>query len=126
MAAAGVGLDVLRIFQIVVLTVGAALSALPFVEYLLDVPDEQLGAELSSVVVGALLLFSPYVGLAVLGRRARPLAGYGALVILVALSVAFLAVAASDAQGGLVALYTLPLQWFVAMSVRAQRFATPG
>ena len=61
-----------------------------------------------------------------MGRRARPLVGYGALVLLVALSAVFFAAASSDAPGALVALYTLPLQWFVAVSAGKRRFSAPG
>ncbi len=114
-----------RRFPLVVVVLGAAVTLVPFVAYLGSVPEGELGVELSSGGVGALLLFSPYIALAVLGRRARPLVGYGALALLLVGSAVFLAVASSDPQGALIALYTLPLQWLVVACTLASRSSAP-
>ena len=47
-----------RRFQLSVLTVGAAVSLLPFADHLLDVPEGELAVELTNGAVSALLLSS--------------------------------------------------------------------
>jgi len=109
------------------LVLGAAVSFGPFLYLLLfAVSGEELLIELPAAATGSLLLFSPYVGLAFLGRRARPRIAFGALALLVVVSGVFYALAGSDAQGGLFALYTLPFQWLVAGLSAARRLRRPS
>lgn len=71
---------------------------------------------LGSVLFGGLILWTPFLGLAFIAGEARSrVVRYGGLAVLVALSVFTWWVASSDAQGGIVALYTVPAQWLVAM-----------
>ena len=112
-------------FSLIVVAVGAAVTVLPFFDYLLDVPPDELRVELRDKGVGLLFLVSPYLGLAVLGRRARPVVGYGALALLMLGSLVYLIGAGSDPQGGLVALYILPLQWLTAILAAASRSSAP-
>jgi hypothetical protein len=72
-------------------------------------------------LVGGLLLFSPYVGLAFVGPRARPIVAYAALAAVLALSAAFWVAARSDAQGAVSILYLGPLQWLIAASTALNR-----
>ena len=110
----------MRLFSAVVLVVGAAVCGLPFLSSLSDVQPAEL--------VGALLLYSPYVALAVLARRAKPWAGFLALALLLVGSAVFLLAAYSDAQGGLAAIYVVPAQWIVAVYAGDDRLRTvaPG
>ena len=120
-----------RPFAPVCLLLGAAISFGPEVYFLLSAPsgEEELLLELPVTVTASLAFFSPYLGLAFLGRGARPRVAFGALALLVVVSGVFYAVAGSDAQGGLFAFYTLPLQWLVAgltVASRQPRASTGG
>ena len=112
-----------RVFQAVVLTAGAVVSALPFASYIVSIPASDVAYELTGAGVGVLLLFSPYIGLAMLAERARRPIGYGALALLLAGSAFFHAVASTDPQACFVALYVIPAQWLVAVSTASSRFA---
>ena len=116
-------------FQATTLAAGAAVCLGPALALgLLDVPREDLRDEIVPVALSTALLYSPYVGLAVIGERAKAPVGYGALAVLLLLTGIFLLGATSDAQGGLTAFYTLPAQWVVAVAAGAERFrrAPPG
>ena len=113
-------------FRATTLALGAALHVGPAVWILTEVPTSDLAAELPWMAFGTLLLYSPYVGLAVRAEAARPLVAYGALALIVAATAIFYAGARSDAQGGLIALYTLPFQWLVVWVAGARRFTRPG
>lgn len=113
-----------RVFQAIALCAGAAVTALPFLSYIVEVPASELGYELTGAGTGALLLFSPYVGLAVLAKGARRLIGYGALVLLLIGSGMIHALASGDAQGGLIAVYIIPAQWLVAALAGSSRLSS--
>ncbi len=98
---------------------------LPFLYFLFEVPASELVYELTSAGMGTLVLVSPYVGLAWLGRHARPLVGYGALALLLVGSGLVFVAASSDAQGALIAIYVLALQWFLAALAGSRRFSAP-
>ena len=72
-----------------------------------------------------LLLISPYAALAWLAPQARPKVGCGASALLLVGSGLFFVSASSDAQGGLVILYILSLQWVVAALAGYRRFSVP-
>jgi len=109
---------VARIFPLVVLGLGGAACVLPLLSSLFALPQEELTGELPYAAASALFLVSPYVGLSWLGQQARPLVGYGALALLLMSSGLVLFLASSDAQGGIIAFYIVPLQWLVAASAR--------
>lgn len=79
------------------------------------VPLEAWLAESVPALTGAVLLWSPYAGLAFIAADAFALVRYGALALLVSLTALTWWSAGSDPQGGLIALYTLPAQWLIAI-----------
>ncbi len=112
-------------FQLVTLVLGAGASigveVWTLVRFALEFPVE-LYYEVGPAIVGSLLLYSPYVGLALLGRRVRPVIGYGALGILLIVSGLFYVIAASSSTGALIVFSTLPFQWLVAALAGIRRF----
>ena len=115
-------------FRATTLALGAVLTFGPALRILTEVPEAELGAELPLMGFVTLVLYSPYVLLAVGADGARPLVAYGALALIAAATGAFYAYAAatSDAQGGFVILYILPFQYLVAWLASARRFTRPG
>lgn len=111
-------------FAILTLTLGAlatiGVSAYEHLAFVRDFP-EQADDEAGLWRVGDFLLFSPYVGLAFVGPRARPIVAYAALAAVLALSAAFYVVARSDPQGAVSILYIGPLQWLIAASTTLNR-----
>ncbi len=109
-------------FGVTTLVLGACVVVGPRIAVLIDVPRDQLGDEIGAAVLGMPLLVSPYVGLALLGRSSRNAVRYGALALILVASFIFYLSAASDAQGALVVIYTLPCQWGLAIAVAHARF----
>ncbi len=103
-------------FQRHALLIGAIMSfGLAAAIFVLRIPVEAWLTESVPALFGSLLLWSPYVGLAFIAADALAAVRHGALVLLVALTVLTWWSASADAQGGLIAFYTLPTQWLIAM-----------
>ncbi len=109
-------------FRAATLALGAVVCFGPALWILTQVRKAELGYELPAMGVLTLLLYLPYVLLAVGVEGVRPLVAWGALAVILAASSVFYAGATSDAQGGFVILYTLPFQLFVAWLASARRF----
>lgn len=92
----------------------------------LRVPPEDWPAEFVPAMVGAAFLCSPYVALAFIAAEALAMVRYTALMMLVGLTALTWWSASTDAQGGLIALYTLPCQWMIAMLTGYSRFRVQG
>ena len=104
-------------FQLITLALGAsaiiAVEVWSLLGFARRYPD-QLTDELKPALIGSLLLYLPYVGLALRGRRARPVVAYGALAVLLVTSAVFFVAAASDPNGAIVGVFIWPVQCLVA------------
>lgn len=116
----------MRLFPAVVLVVGAAACGLPYLSYLADVPPAEYADGAWTAALGRLLLFSPYVALAVLGRNTKVWAGLVALALLLVGTTVFFVVASTGAQSGAVIIYIGPAQWVVAICAGDDRLRRSG
>jgi hypothetical protein len=101
-------------FPRLVVAVGAIAAAAFYFDPLASGESEDRSYELTGALIGVPVLLSPYIALAISGRRLPRAPGYGCLALLALASAVLLFAARADAQGGLMALWVMPMQWAVA------------
>ncbi len=106
-----------NLFSLVGLTVGAAASfgvqGWELFRWSQEYP-EQVADEVAPLLIGACLLYVPYVILAKTGRSTPPWVGYGVLAVLLATSALFFVAAASASTGAIIGVYLWPFQCLIA------------
>ncbi len=103
-------------FQRGALLIGAGVSlGVVAALFPLRIPLSEWPAASLPALLAGVMLWTPYVGPAFIAEDSRHFVRYGFLALLAASSLLVWWSASSDPQGGIVALYAIPVQWLIAI-----------